>query len=268
MRRRGRGHVRGALHRRHLRGGLCRPDRSRVPGDVQRGRRGFVHRECDIGACEAECTGNPGSFDCKAECTASAEADCRGECQASNNQGEASCKATISGQCDSSCEATPPTASCQAKCEARCEGECRGHANIDCQATCQNNSFVECEAELEVKCSGQCDGDGAIFCDNEYVDYGGRAEDCIKSLEAVITANVTGSASGHAMRAMAAPPRARPHARRAWSRGSACRCRRHAGRVWHRAPARRSSPSPELAHERALSARLVPRRRRKVPGLC
>ena len=37
-----------------------------------------------------------------------------------------------------------------------------------------------------------------MFCDGQYVDHGGNAEDCIKSLNAWLTANVDVSARGSA----------------------------------------------------------------------
>ena len=156
---------------------------------------------CDIAECRGHCTVDPGKFDCSVECSANADAHCEGECSASGNHGEcvASCKATIQAECDSRCDIEPASADCEAKCQARCEGECRGHANVDCQASCQSSGYASCEASLQGGCEAQCqEPEGAIFCDGQYVDHGNNAQECIDALNAVISANVDTSATGHA----------------------------------------------------------------------
>jgi len=140
-----------------------------------------------------------------AQCQVDAQAFCSGECKAeasgSQAHGEcmASCKGSISAECDASCTGTPPSANCEAKCEATCEGSCTGEARADCQVMCQASGFAECEGKLEAKCEAQCeDPEGALFCDGQYIDHGGKMQDCIDSLNAWLTARVDASAQGTA----------------------------------------------------------------------
>lgn len=162
--------------------------------------------QCDLEGCEAKCDVDPGSFDCEGQCNVNAEAQCEGQCKAeasgSKAHGEcmASCKASISAECHGSCEATPPKADCKAKCQASCEGSCTGEARADCRIDCQSEGYAECKGRLKAQCEAECTKpEGALFCDGNYVDNGGHLEDCIASLEAVITANVDVSAQGSAM---------------------------------------------------------------------
>jgi hypothetical protein len=160
---------------------------------------------CDVSECQAHCEVDPGKFDCSVECSADASAHCEGECMGhaagseARGKCEASCKATIQAECDSRCDIEPASANCEAKCQARCEGQCTGHANVDCQASCQSSGYASCEARLQGGCEIQCDEpEGQVFCDSQYVDHGNNAEECIDALNAVITANVDASATGHA----------------------------------------------------------------------
>jgi len=159
---------------------------------------------CDVD-CKAKCEVDPGSFECSASCKADIDAHCAGECkgEASGSQahGEcvASCKASISAECEASCEGTKPSASCEAKCKGSCEGSCTGKARVDCQVDCQASGYAKCEGDLKVKCEGECtQPEGALFCDGQYIDHGGKLEDCIDSLNAWLTAHVDASAQGSA----------------------------------------------------------------------
>lgn len=161
---------------------------------------------CDIGACEARCTADPGSFDCRAECTLTAEARCDAQCAGMASGSEAhgqciaSCEATFAAECEASCEVTPPSAECMARCEASCEGSCTAEANVDCQVECQSGGYAECTAELMGGCTAQCtEPDGALFCDGQYVDHGGNLDACIEALRSALNIEVDASARGSSM---------------------------------------------------------------------
>jgi MYXO-CTERM domain-containing protein len=160
---------------------------------------------CDLTACKAKCDVNPGNFDCSAQCQVDADAHGAGECKAkasgSQAHGEcvASCKASISAECDASCTGTPPSANCEAKCQATCQGSCTGQARAACQVDCQASGYAECEGNLKAKCEGECSQpEGALFCDGQYIDHGGKLQNCIDSLNGWLTAHVDASAQGTA----------------------------------------------------------------------
>ena len=160
---------------------------------------------CDLSACKAKCDVDPGNFNCSASCTANADAQCSAQCsgKASGSQahGEcvASCKASISAECDASCKGTPPSANCEAKCQATCQGSCTGQARAECQVSCQADGYAKCEGDLKVKCEGECtQPEGALFCDGQYIDHGGKLQDCIASLDAWLKAHVDVTAQGMA----------------------------------------------------------------------
>lgn len=161
--------------------------------------------ECDLDACEAKCTVTPAEFNCSAECQLNADAHCSAECSGEANGSEAhgkcvaSCKATMSAECDASCTGQGPKADCKARCEASCKGSCTGQARAECQVDCQAKGYAKCEGDLKVACEAQCSKpEGALFCDGQYVDHGGKLQDCVASLEAWIEGNVDVSASGSA----------------------------------------------------------------------
>jgi hypothetical protein len=156
---------------------------------------------CNVASCVAECTVDPPSFECSAECNLQAEATCQGECQANANRREceASCKATYSASCDASCERTPGSASCQAKCEASCEADCSARANVDCQVSCQSRGYVDCKARVQGGCEVACrEPEGAIFCDGQYVDDGGNLQACADAIRSALAIEVDVTASGSA----------------------------------------------------------------------
>jgi hypothetical protein len=160
---------------------------------------------CDVSGCKAKCDVDPGNFDCSAQCQVDADAHCSGECEAevsgskAHGQCVASCKASISAECDASCSGTPPTADCEAKCEATCEGSCTGKARASCQIDCQASGYAKCEGDLKVKCEGECDKpEGALFCDGQYIDHGGKLQDCISEINGWLEAHVDASAQGTA----------------------------------------------------------------------
>lgn len=158
---------------------------------------------CDVASCEARCDVDPGDFSCEGECSAQAEAHCAGECQAAADRGkcEASCKATFSGSCEASCQGQGPTADCRARCEASCEGSCQAEANVECQVDCQARAdgFATCEARMQGACEAACSSpEGALFCDGQFVDHGGKLNECIDALEAYLKAHVDVSARGSA----------------------------------------------------------------------
>jgi MYXO-CTERM domain-containing protein len=159
---------------------------------------------CDVD-CKAQCAVDPGSFDCSASCRADAEAHCTGECkgEASGSQAHgqcvASCKASISAECDASCSGSLPSASCEAKCQGSCEGSCTGKARAKCQVSCQADGYAKCEGDLKLKCEGECTKpEGALFCDGQYIDHGGKLQDCITSLNKWLEAHVDASAQAMA----------------------------------------------------------------------
>ncbi|MGC4095152.1 MAG: hypothetical protein QM756_45985 [Polyangiaceae bacterium] len=153
---------------------------------------------CDA-TCEASCTGTPATFDCKADCSLRAQASCEGNCTSAANktQCKAACKATASADCDAECKVTPPTATCMAKCQASCKGSCHAEANAKCQVDCQTKGYATCEAKLQGHCDVDCKstGSGALYCDGQYIDHGGNLDECIKSINAVVTVDVKGSSS-------------------------------------------------------------------------
>jgi MYXO-CTERM domain-containing protein len=160
---------------------------------------------CDLQGCQAKCDVDPGKFDCSAQCQVDADTQCQGECQgkASGSQahGEcvASCKASISAECNASCSGTPPKADCKAKCQATCEGSCTGQARASCQVDCQAKGYARCEGDLKLKCEGECKKpEGALFCDGQYIDHGGKLQDCIDSLDAWLKSHVDVTAQGTA----------------------------------------------------------------------
>ncbi len=172
---------------------------------------------CDVpsvdcsGSCEADCSAEcevqPAEFSCEGNCSATCQgdcsADCSAECEASANKGECeaqckgSCEATCSGECSASCEGQPAMASCDGQCKASCEGSCTAKTNLSCQVECQGKLQASCEAELEGGCEVECEAVGGVLeCDGQYVDHGGKLEECIDALKAVV--EVKGSASGSA----------------------------------------------------------------------
>jgi uncharacterized protein (TIGR03382 family) len=67
---------------------------------------------------------------------------------------------------------------------------------MDCQTTCQEESFEQCEYELRIDCDGACSGDGAIFCDGEYVLGGRQIPACARALIERGLADIDLEASG------------------------------------------------------------------------
>jgi MYXO-CTERM domain-containing protein len=50
-----------------------------------------------------------------------------------------------------------------------------------------------------VKCEGECKKpEGALFCDGQYIDHGGKLEDCISEINSWLKAHVDASAQGTA----------------------------------------------------------------------
>ena len=154
------------------------------------------------GTCSGQCSANPGSFDCRGNCTATCDADCEARCSgtASGNSASgscrASCRANCGAKCDAQCTGTPPSATCEGKCEASCEGSCRGEASAKCQIDCQAKLEGSCKADLEGGCRARCEKpEGALFCDGQYVDTGDRLQECIDALKAAYNIQVEGSAS-------------------------------------------------------------------------
>ena len=171
-----------------------------------------VTAECTA-SCEAECAGSceadPGSFDCDASCEGSCDAncsaDCSAHCEAQAEAGsasgeceaecEASCQANCDAKCEASCEGDAPELECDGRCEASCEGQCKAEVDFDCQVECQSEGYAQCEAELRGGCEAECETSGGVAsCDGEYIDHGGRLEDCLESIEATITAHIDGYA--------------------------------------------------------------------------
>ena len=166
--------------------------------------------ECS-GECSADCSATcegSASFDCDAECEGSCDANCEGDCSAKCDaeadggsasgkcqaECEASCQANCDAKCEASCEAEA-SGSCEGQCEASCEGQCQAEADFECQVDCQSKSYAECETELRGGCEAQCEVDeGVASCDGEYIDHGGKLEDCLDSIQATIEANIDGYA--------------------------------------------------------------------------
>ena len=158
--------------------------------------------ECK-GSCQADCSASckvdPGKFDCKAACEADCSGSCEGECEANADQAscEASCEGSCSASCDSHCDVELPEADCDASCEASCEGSCEADANLDCQIDCQSEAQADCEVEVQGGCEVECESqEGALFCDGQYVDHGGKLDECVAALRAALDIKVAGSASG------------------------------------------------------------------------
>lgn len=155
------------------------------------------------GTCEAECTKvTAPMFDCEGQCKVDAVAECSGECSGqaagseAKGQCEASCKATFSSHCHAKCTGTPPSADCKAKCEGRCQGSCTAKSNLKCQVDCQTQGYAACETELQGGCKADCSqAGGALFCNGNYVDHGGKLQDCVDALNAVLNVKVQGTAS-------------------------------------------------------------------------
>jgi MYXO-CTERM domain-containing protein len=155
-------------------------------------------------SCQAGCTGDcmvdPGKFQCQAAC----QVDCDGDCDAScaKNSDKTSCMASCSGSCSASCrgkcEVVPPSASCDVQCKASCEGSCTVDPNIDCQVGCQAKGYAGCEAKVTGGCKTQCSKvkKGALFCDGNFVDTGDNLDQCVDSLKKLVSAHVSGMASG------------------------------------------------------------------------
>lgn len=175
--------------------GMCTPVTVRAACDAR------VVAECDgrcnelpsvdctgqcVADCSAECTVDPGEFDCQATCEADCSGRCQGACSASDD--EAECMALCEGSCDASCESRCdvelPEADCEGRCEASCDGSCRVETNIDCQIECQLDVRGDCEADLTGGCELDCQReDGALFCDGQYVDHGEDLQQCLDALQ-------------------------------------------------------------------------------------
>lgn len=146
-------------------------------------------------SCSGRCEVDPGAFDCRAECQGDCEGSCQGTC--GDSECEASCVATCSGECEASCDVDLPEADCDAQCEACCGGFCTAEANIDCQVSCQAAGYAECKAEIEGGCKADCQTEeGALFCDGQYVDHGGKLEECVDALRELFDIEVEGYARG------------------------------------------------------------------------
>ena len=58
---------------------------------------------------------------------------------------------------------------------------------------------MDCKADIKGGCEADCKTEeGALFCDSQYVDHGDNLNECINALEAVLTTEVDGYASGSA----------------------------------------------------------------------
>jgi hypothetical protein len=149
--------------------------------------------------CDAKCKVDPGSVECYGSCKTSCMANCEGYCQSSSTSAncKASCSATCGTECNASCIATLPSASCSAKCTAGCDGSCKiTPPYVDCQVKCQEKELQDCETTMKGGCETQCEKpEGALFCDGQYIDHGGKARECIDSLNAWLKSLVDVSAS-------------------------------------------------------------------------
>lgn len=145
--------------------------------------------------CEAYCRVDPGSFDCAASCRGDCSASCEARCATGDSECFASCEANCSAECDASCELVAPEADCVAQCEMCCGGSCRAEVNLDCQLDCQADAFAECSLDAQGGCEADCsDAGGALICDGNYVDHGGRLEECIDALTGILDGEIEGSA--------------------------------------------------------------------------
>ena len=169
--------------------------------DLQAACTGSCHAELDLSCqescasvCVPDCTLDPGSFDCQGEC----ELDCGGKCDAycAANPGQAhcaaSCEAECSAKCSGRCDVELPTATCTERCANVCGASCEAEANLDCQVKCQATGFAQCESELQGGCELECQRpEGALFCDGQFVDHGGKLNECIGALNAYLKSHVT-----------------------------------------------------------------------------
>jgi len=159
---------------------------------------------CDIGACQARCEVDPGSFDCHADCELNASATCTAQCSDTTDadaraECEASCEATFNAECNGSCEATPPSATCMAQCQASCEGSCQAESNLSCQVDCQAGGYASCYTSVQGGCMTQCEEPtGALFCDGQYVNVRDSVQACIEELQTQLALAVDVSATGSA----------------------------------------------------------------------
>ena len=150
-------------------------------------------------SCSADCKVDPGKFDCQGACEADCSGRCSGECEAKSDHAscEASCEGSCSASCKGHCEVEPPMADCEASCKASCEGSCEVDPNLDCQIDCQADAQADCEAEVKGGCEVECKAqEGALFCDGQYIDHGGKLDECIAALKAALNVKVTSMASG------------------------------------------------------------------------
>jgi hypothetical protein len=176
--------------------------RVRVAADCRAGCDHLPSVDCS-GKCEASCTADcevdPGKFDCQGACEADCSGRCSGECKGKSDQAscEASCEGSCSASCKGHCDVEPPMADCEASCKASCEGSCEVDPNLDCQIDCQADAQADCEAEVKGGCEVECQSqEGALFCDGEYIDHGGKLEECIAALKAALNIKVHAEASG------------------------------------------------------------------------
>jgi hypothetical protein len=56
-------------------------------------------------------------------------------------------------------------------CLNACAGSCTAQANVDCQISCQENTYTQCEQTLVEQCRTECmQQGGAIFCDGQFLN--------------------------------------------------------------------------------------------------
>lgn len=149
--------------------------------------------------CRAECTVDPGEFDCEASCEADCSGRCDANCSADSNRAScvAKCEGSCSASCSANCSARPPSADCNARCDAGCKGSCEVDTNLDCQIDCQAMLQAECEVDVQGGCEVDCDSqEGALFCDGQYIDHGGKLEECADALRALLDIEVEGYSRG------------------------------------------------------------------------
>ncbi|MCX4244714.1 MYXO-CTERM sorting domain-containing protein [Paraliomyxa miuraensis] len=153
--------------------------------------------------CRDVCTGPPDPVctqacidECDERCAAGVQIvchdncfpECTDACTALCDQAEdtiqcrASCEATCDGECDHQCSMLPEDADCITHCIECCGGSCIAAANMECQQSCQSETWLDCETEQHTVCEAACTQQGALFCDGQLVAAGDDVTDCAEAL--------------------------------------------------------------------------------------
>jgi hypothetical protein len=141
--------------------------------------------------CVTNCDASEEPPNCMGLCMSDCQMDCTRACADASDEGacRSSCAHTCSEGCETECKDGD---SCETVCTDACTGSCIGRANIDCQVSCQGETFAECQTEVVEECQTVCQQDGgALFCNGSYVSNV-SIDDCVTAIESAFDIEVEG----------------------------------------------------------------------------